>query len=152
MQFETSGYWKPRAYRCDDAPTLTGLQTLLLNLQPRVSRSTYEMFKGLTQLPPAQRAAKAIQTAMSSLLEYPEVVEDSGLTTAEVFARLLSAEEYASFLEIAGCRDLLQIHKKTAEELLCLKDRGTVVHFFSLRFAVLRNQPYIHPLDGVQED
>jgi hypothetical protein len=86
-----------------------------------------------------------MQTVIDLLRENPHLVENRDNT--EVFARVLTTEEYASFLEIAGLAGLSQAARRTAEGLLCLQDRGSLAHFLFKTFPALKNQPYIHPME-----
>jgi len=149
MAFVTPNYWKPsQAYRPCPAPVYGELVDFLDALKPKASRSTYDMFLALARLPPAERAAEALQTVIALLHRNPHLIENRDNT--EVFARVLTTEEYASFMEIAGLPGLTQVNRRTAEGLLCLQDRGTLVYFLSKTFAALANQPhYIHPLEYV---
>ena len=149
MSFITPKCWKPQqAYRPCPAPVYGELVDFLDTLRPRASRSTFEMFLALARQPPDERAASALQTVIALLHRNPHLVENRDNT--EVFARVLTTEEYASFMEIAGLSGLSQVNRRTAEGLLCLQDRGTLVYFLSKTFSALTNQPhYIHPLEYV---
>jgi hypothetical protein len=76
----------------------------------------------------------------------PLLLENRG--NQEVFQRVLTIEEYASLIEVSTLRGLTQNHRRTVEGLLCLQERGAMVHFLSDVFISLKNHPYIHPLDG----
>jgi phage gpG-like protein len=148
MSFETSGFWKPKVYEPRDVPSYADLVGLLRALKPLASRSTYELFLALARLNPVERVASAMQTTISLLRDKPGLLENRyNRDTAEVFALVLTAEEYASFYEVAGIGGLQQAHKRTAEGLLCLSDRATLAHFLSKTFVALNSQPYIHPME-----
>ena len=147
MSFATPGYWKPRAYEPSRAPSLGELLAFLGALRPLASRSTYGLFDDLARQPAVDRVAGAFQTVISLLHDNPHLVENRDNT--EVFARVLTTEEYASFYEIAGLAGLLHAHKSTAESLLCLQDRSTLAHFLCKTFSALKHQPYIHPLEDL---
>lgn len=146
MWFESFVYWRPKTLRTPSSPTLEELQDFLGSLKERASWSTYELFRVAAETPPAERMANAFRSVINQLLANPALLENQG--NQEVFQRVLTVEEYTSLLEVSGLRGLTQIHRRTVEGLLCLQERGTMVHFLATVFISLKNHPYIHPLDG----
>lgn len=149
MPFESFAYWRPKALRPAWSPSLDDLTGLLVALKPRVSRSTYELFLGLAKLPPAERLASAFRSVINQLLMNPQLLENRG--NQEVFQRALTAEEYTSLMEVSLARGLTQSHRRTVEGLLCLQERGAMVHFLTGVFVSLKDKPYLHPLDGEEK-
>jgi hypothetical protein len=146
MQFESFVYWRPKALKGPVPPSLEELQDLLVALKRVASWSTYELLRLAAETQPAERLANALRSVISQLMTYPELLENKG--NQEVFKRALTIEEYTSLIEVSGLRGLTQNHRRTVEGLLCLQERGAMVHFLSKVFASLKNHPYIHPLDG----
>lgn len=146
MQFESFVYWRPKALRAPRSPTLAELKGLLGVLMDQASWSTYELFRVAAETPPAERMANAFKSVINQLLANPGLLENRG--NQEVFQRALTVEEYTSLIEVSGLRGLTQIHRRTVEELLCLQERGAMVHFLAAVFSSLKNHSYIHPLDG----
>lgn len=145
MSFGTPGFWKPRPYESPTAPTYAALTAFLAAVRPRASQSTYVLFRTLAMMTPAERMAHALSTVIVLLRDSPHLVENRD--NSDVFARVLTLEEFTSFREVAGFAEIPQVTRVVAEDLLCLKDRGTLSHFLSRAFLSLKNQPYIHPMD-----
>ncbi len=146
MQFESFVYWRPKALKGPRSPSLVELRDLLRALKREASWSTYELFRVAAEAPPAERMANAFRSVISQLMAHPELLENKG--NQEVFKRALTIEEYTSLIEVSGLRGLTQYHRRTVEGLLCLQERGAMVHFLSEVFIPLKNHPYLHPLDG----
>lgn len=146
MWFENFVYWRPKTLKSPVVPSLEELQDLLGALKEEASWSTYELFRIAAETSPAERMANAFRSVINQLLTNPGLLENRG--NQEVFQRVLTVEEYASLIEVSALRGLTQIHRRTIEGLLCLQERGTMVHFLAAMFITLKNKPYIHPLDG----
>jgi hypothetical protein len=144
--FATPGFWKPKPYIHGGVPTLDELKDFLNALLPRVSIPTFDLFEDLARTPPAERLASALQLTLGLLSTNTAPIEETTQSSV-IFMRVLTAEERASFLEIAGIPELTQLQRRTAEDLLCLRDRGVLAFFLTHAFLSLQNTPYVREMD-----
>ena len=134
-----SGSWRPRPFRPDACPSPEDLTDLLEALQGRASRSTFVLFERLAKQPPLARVIEAVQYALSCAQANPRI-SDSAIDQA------LRYDEYASYCELTML-GLSHQQRLTAERLLCVGERTTILSFFRHVFSHYSAQPYLADMD-----
>lgn len=148
MRLETVRFWRPKIYQRQEweaPPTLEEIESCLRDVKPAVSASTYQYLLARAHMPPDERIAVAFTTVIDLLRRDTRRMELRDNT--EILARVMTAEEYASFYEISITTALPYGAKYTAEKLMCLYERGALAFFLSSMFVDLP-QDHLRPLDG----
>lgn len=117
--------------------------SLLEALQSRASRSTFWLFERLAKTPPLARVIEAVQYTLSCAQANPNI-SDSALDQA------LRYDEYASYCELTML-GLSPQQRLTAERLLSVGERTTILSFFRNVFAHYSAQPYLADMDVVYQ-